>query len=92
MLHHLPEEQQVPVFREVHRVLRPGGELHLLDVAGSEHGHGLRARRAQRDGHARGHADPDAVPALLRACGFEAAPATPVVARAGTFVLVAATR
>lgn len=93
MLHHLPEAQLGPTFHEVQRVLRPGGRLHLLDVAGAEHGHGPRARRAQRDAHAgSGRGEPDAVPALLRACGFEVAPARSVVTRAGTFVLVAATR
>jgi ubiquinone/menaquinone biosynthesis C-methylase UbiE len=31
MLHHLPGEQKLDALREVHRVLAPGGSLHLLD-------------------------------------------------------------
>ena len=38
MLHHLDEEERGRALREVRRVLRPGGRLHLLDVAG-RHGH-----------------------------------------------------
>jgi ubiquinone/menaquinone biosynthesis C-methylase UbiE len=40
MFHHLEAAQKPAVLREVHRVLRPGGVLHLLDFRG---GHGLGA-------------------------------------------------
>jgi ubiquinone/menaquinone biosynthesis C-methylase UbiE len=35
MLHHLDEEPQVAAMREIRRVLRPGGELHMVDADGT---------------------------------------------------------
>jgi len=31
VLHHLPKEEKIPVLRELYRVLKRGGELHVLD-------------------------------------------------------------
>ncbi len=70
MLHHLEPAEKLPMLREVRRVLRPGGRLHLLDFGGTHHRPaGLLARRT--------HASPliqdqmgDRIPALLRDAGF----------------------
>jgi len=38
MFHHLPGDEKATTMREVRRVLKPGGSLHLLDLSGAEHG------------------------------------------------------
>jgi ubiquinone/menaquinone biosynthesis C-methylase UbiE len=38
MFHHLPAEEKGKTLREVRRVLKPGGEFHMLDFEGPEHG------------------------------------------------------
>ncbi|WP_219413899.1 class I SAM-dependent methyltransferase [Pseudonocardia nigra] len=70
MFHHLDAAEKPAVLREVVRVLRPGGRLHLLDIGGSAHpSHGFLARRT--------HASPriqdnlsDRIPALMREAGL----------------------
>jgi ubiquinone/menaquinone biosynthesis C-methylase UbiE len=45
MFHHLSADERVPMLREGRRVLKPGGEFHMLDFEGSDHGaHGFLAR------------------------------------------------
>lgn len=52
MLHHVPDDQREPALREVRRVLRPGGALHLVDIGGpSARADGRIDRRAHRHGH-----------------------------------------
>lgn len=40
MLHHLDREQKERMLREIRRVLKPGGQVHLLDFVASEGGSG----------------------------------------------------
>jgi ubiquinone/menaquinone biosynthesis C-methylase UbiE len=70
MLHHLPTEEKEPTLREVRRVLKPEGALHLLDFGGSDvSGHGwlgrwIHSRHRLRDNFG------DRIPALMRQAGF----------------------
>jgi SAM-dependent methyltransferase len=71
MLHHLDHETKVAAAAEVHRVLRPGGSLHLVDIIGGMQGiHGLLARRVVRSGHLADHRDGGIVQ-LLTAAGLD---------------------
>ena len=78
MLHHLPLDQQQAALREVHRVLAPGGRLHLLDIDGSPPSTAGRLLRlghvhTAEHGHGAGlhaHTTPDAALAALRAAGL----------------------
>jgi ubiquinone/menaquinone biosynthesis C-methylase UbiE len=82
MLHHLPLDQQQAALREVHRVLAPGGRLHLLDIDGSPPstvgrllhlGHVHTAEDGHGHGHDAGlhaHATPEAALAALRDAGL----------------------
>ena len=76
MLHHLPPDQQQAALREVHRVLVPGGRLHLIDFDGGRPSP-PRVLRLLHRGHARTHAhvhaelhDAAAVAVALREAGF----------------------
>ncbi|MGY1633809.1 class I SAM-dependent methyltransferase [Geodermatophilus sp. SYSU D01186] len=68
MLHHVPAGEQETAVREVVRVLRPGGALHLVDADGHDHEHGGH-RGHEHHGPARHHGGA-ALPDLLRRAGF----------------------
>jgi ubiquinone/menaquinone biosynthesis C-methylase UbiE len=71
MLHHLDEDVKVAAAAELYRVLRPGGQLHIVDIGGHVHAHhGLAARWMKDNPHAAGNLG-DAIPQLLRNAGFE---------------------
>jgi ubiquinone/menaquinone biosynthesis C-methylase UbiE len=77
MLHHLPPDQQQAALQEAHRVLVPGGRLHLIDFDGGRPTP-PRALRLLHRGHAHMHAHvhadscagPAAVTAALHEAGF----------------------
>jgi ubiquinone/menaquinone biosynthesis C-methylase UbiE len=77
MLHHMPPDQQQAALREAHRVLVPGGRLHLVDFDGGRPSP-PRALRLLHRGHAHAHAhvhaeshpDAGAVTAALHEAGF----------------------
>jgi ubiquinone/menaquinone biosynthesis C-methylase UbiE len=70
MLHHVPADRREPASREVRRVLRPGGALHLVDIdAAAAPSDGWIARRCHR--HGLHPEDPGGgIPELLRRAGF----------------------
>jgi ubiquinone/menaquinone biosynthesis C-methylase UbiE len=70
MFHHLETAQKPPVLREVRRVLRPGGSLHLVDFGGAGHGLGaFLARLVHREESLHANTD-DGLSALMRGAGF----------------------
>jgi ubiquinone/menaquinone biosynthesis C-methylase UbiE len=71
MWHHLDGETKAAAAREILRVLRPGGRLHLVDIGGDmSAADGFFARRLMRSDHAAGNLG-DAIPSLFRSAGFE---------------------
>jgi ubiquinone/menaquinone biosynthesis C-methylase UbiE len=67
MFHHLDDAEKRRTLAEVRRVLRPGGQLHLVDVAG--HHHGRLGRRMQRSEYLRDNAG-EGIPDRMREAGL----------------------
>ena len=68
MFHHLSRAVKEGTLREIQRVLKPGGELHLLDFTGS-HGHGRLARLIHAEAALADNAE-DRVVVFMRAAGL----------------------
>lgn len=70
MLHHLPVDEKTQMLTEVRRVLKPGGRLYLMDIAGhAPHRHGWFARRSHHAPHVQDQLG-DGVVVRLKDAGF----------------------
>jgi hypothetical protein len=92
MLHHLEADLRTPSLRQVLRVLRLGGSLHLMDFGGDTHHlHGL-ARLARRSRALKDNWN-DRIPTLMREAGFaDAAETGHLTKRIGRLTYYRATR
>ncbi len=81
MFHHVDGTDRERVLAEVRRVLRPGGQLHLVDFVG--HGHGLHAWLGRRNRRIAANGA-DAIPDLMTRAGLREVTARPRGNRLGT--------
>jgi ubiquinone/menaquinone biosynthesis C-methylase UbiE len=70
MYHHLPSDEKPKMLQEARRVLKPGGELHMVDFEGSEDGRqGFLARLFHSNERLQENS-PVRVLAIMRQAGF----------------------
>jgi ubiquinone/menaquinone biosynthesis C-methylase UbiE len=69
MFHHLPAEEKEPTLRDVRRVLKSGGSLHMLDFGGPEDAHGF-VMRLIHSAHRLQDNSEERVLDLMRRAGF----------------------
>jgi ubiquinone/menaquinone biosynthesis C-methylase UbiE len=73
MFHHLEDDLRLASLKEVLRVLRPGGSLHLVDFGGErEHPHGFARFARHSHSHTLQDNSEDRIPALMREAGLSA--------------------
>lgn len=98
LLHHLPEDQQHRMLREVRRVLKPGGSLHLLDFTPGGKTKAFQplsshlSRRGHRDAHSEPHPDSGDTLTLMQTELFDGSQVGQGTSRLGHHAFYRATR